>query len=260
MIRTFSLLLSLLISSLLLLACSEEGVKEDIYADWTAKEFYDEATSALESGEFEKAITNLENLEARFPFNPYARQAQLDIAYAYYKFEEPESAIAAADRFIRLNPRDSNVDYAWYLKGLADYNRGTGFLDSFFARDISLHDNKSMQQALGSFLTLVERYPKSRYAIDAYQHMVFLRNKLAEAELHAANYYIKRKAWLAAARRGQYIVETYPTTPASRKALDIMFRSYTELGLKDLAEDVQQVLDNNKSTDDQLARTDDTGT
>ena len=248
-------LFSVLILSLFLLACSEDGVKEDPYADWSAEEFYNEATDALEAGEFEKAITNLENLEARFPFSPYARQAQLDIAYAYYKFDEPESAISAADRFIRLNPRDPNVDYAWYLKGLADYNRGTGFLDSFFTRDISLHDNKSMQQALSNFSTLVERYPQSRYSIDAYQHMTFLRNKLAEAELHAANYYMKRKAWLAAAKRGQYIIEIYPTTPASRKALQIMIKSYTELGLNDLATDAQSVLNNNPIIENKLADT-----
>lgn len=227
------------------MACSDDGVKSDPYADWTALEFYDEATMALESGEFEEAIRNLENLEARFPFSPYARQAQLDVAYAYYKFDEPESAIAAADRFIRINPRDSNVDYAWYLKGLADYNRGTGFIDGFFTRDISQHDSKSMNEALRSFSTLVERYPDSRYAPNSYQHMLFLRNKLAEAELHAARYYIKRSAWLAAAKRGQSVLETYPTTPASRDALGIMIVAYKALGLDDLAADAQSVLDAN---------------
>jgi outer membrane protein assembly factor BamD len=243
-------LLSALFLSLFLIACSDDDVKSDPYADWTALEFYEEATRSLKSGEFEEAIKNLENLEARFPFSPYARQAQLDVAYAYYKFDEPESAIAAADRFIRINPRDANVDYAWYLKGLADYNRGTGFLDGMFTRDISLHDNKSMGEALRSFSTLVERYPNSRYAQDSYQHMLFLRNKLAEAELHAAKYYIKRKAWLASAKRGQYVLETYPTTPASRKALIIMVQAYTELGLKDLAADAQSVLDANTLKDE----------
>lgn len=234
-----------LILTLFLLACSDDEVKTDPFADWTALDFYEEATSSLQAGEFEEAIRNLENLEARFPFSSYARQAQLDVAYAYYKFEEPESAIAAADRFIRINPRDKNVDYAWYLKGLADYNRGTGFLDSFFPRDLSLHDNKSMRDALRSFSILVERYPDSRYAIDAYQHMVYLRNKLAEAEIHAANYYIKRKAWLAAANRGKFVLENYPTTPTSREGLKIMIRAYNALGLSDLAADAQHVLDIN---------------
>ena len=245
-------LFTLFILSFFLLACSDDGIKSDPYADWSAQDFYDEATIALQSGEFESAITNLENLEARFPFSPFARQAQLDVAYAYYKFEEPESAIAAADRFIRLNPRDPNVDYAWYLKGLADFNRGKGFLDNIFPRDISLHDTKSMHDALHSFSTLVERHPDSRYAVDAYKHMVHLRNKLAEAELHAAKYYIKRKAWLAAAKRGQYVVENYQTTPASREALKIMVRAYSELGLNDLAADAQLVLSTNSSDNLQI--------
>lgn len=249
-------LFSLLILSISLIACSEDGVKEDLYADWSALDFYEEATASLKAGEFEAAIKNLENLEARFPFSPYSRQAQLDVAYAYYKFEEPESAIAAADRFIRINPRDPNVDYAWYLKGLADYNRGKGLMDSIFPRDISKHDNKSMHNALQNFSTLVKRFPDSRYAVDAYQHMVFLRNKLAEAELHAADYYIKRKAWLAAAKRGQYVLETYPTTPASRSALEIMVKAYTELKLDDLATDALAVLNANQTETQQVASAD----
>ena len=229
-------------------------VQEDPYAEWSAHDFYEEATLSLKNAEFETAISHLENLEARFPFSPYARQAQLDVAYAYYKFEEPESAIAAADRFIRINPRDPNVAYAWYLKGRADFTRGSGFMDSYFPRDISQHDNKSMRDALHSFSTLVERFPDSRYAADAYQHLLFLRNKLAEAELHAASFYIKREAWLAAAKRGQFILENYPTTPASREALKVMITSYNKLGLNDLANDAQLVLDTNRSAaSEQLA-------
>ena len=147
-------LFSVLILSLFIIACSDE-IKEDPYADWSAFDFYEESSQALRAGEFEEAIKHLENLEARFPFSHYARQAQLDIAYAYYKFEEPDSAIAAADRFIRINPRDPHVAYAWYLKGLADYNRGAGFLDSWFPRNMALHDNKSMHDAINSFSILI---------------------------------------------------------------------------------------------------------
>ena len=248
-------LFNIVILSLFLAACSD-GVKEDPYAGWSAQDFYEEATIALQAGEFETAISHLENLEARFPFSHLARQAQLDVAYAYYKFEEPDSAIAAADRFIRINPRDPHVDYAWYLKGLSDFNRGRGFMDSYFPRDISQHDNKSMRDALNSFSTLVKQYPDSRYAVNAYQHMLHLRNKLAEAELHAAEFYIKRKAWLAAAKRGQYVLENYPTTPASRKALKIMVDGYTQLGLKDLAADAQLVLDTNSDVNTNIATAD----
>lgn len=246
-------LLPLAILSLFLVACSGDGVKEDPYAGWSASDFYKESSLSLKNAEFETAITYLENLEARFPFSPYARQAQLDVAYAYYKFDEPESAISAADRFIRINPRDPNVAYAWYLKGRADFTRGRGFMDDYLPRDISQHDNQSMHDAMRSFSTLVKQYPDSRYAVDAHQHMIHLRNKLAEAELHAAKYYIKRKAWLAAAKRGQYVVENYQTTPASRKALAIMVTAYNELGLKQLAADAQLVLNTNTDSNQQVA-------
>ncbi|MCW9012717.1 MAG: outer membrane protein assembly factor BamD [Gammaproteobacteria bacterium] len=238
---TFILLFSLFIS-----ACSDDATKEDPYSFWSAKDFYDAASHSLSAGEFQEAISNLESLEARFPFSPYARQSQLDVAYAYYKFEEPDSAISAADRFLRLNPRDPNVDYAWYLKGLANFSRGQGFLDSWFPRDLSQHDTKTLNDAIRDFSTLVRRYPDSKYAGDAYQRLLYLRNKLAEHEIHVAEYYIKRKAWLAAAKRAQYTIEHYQKTPAARRALEIMVQAYKELGLTELMAGAQLVLDANR--------------
>jgi outer membrane protein assembly factor BamD len=232
-------------AALLAGGCSDDPTKNDPYADWSAKDFYEQARRSLDAGEFQTAIENLESLEARFPFSAYARQAQLDVAYAYYKFEEPDSAIAAVDRFLRLNPRDPNIDYAWYLKGLANFTRGGGFLDSWFPRDLSLHDTRTMKDAIQDFSTLVRRFPDSKYAGDAYRRLVHLRNKLAEHEIHVAEYYMKRQAWLAAAKRAQYTLEHYQQTPASRRALEILVTAYNELQLPDLMADAQQVLDAN---------------
>lgn len=238
----FLLLFSMLFT---LIGCSDDVTISDPYADWTAKDFYEEARLSLNAGEFQTAINNLESLEARFPFSHYAKQAQLDVAYAYYKFEEPDSAIAAADRFLRLNPRDPHVDYAWYLKGLANFTRGSGFFESWFPRDISQHDNKTMKDAIHDFSTLIRRYPDSKYAGDAYKRLLYLKNKLAEQEIHVAEYYIKRNAWLAAAKRAQYTIEHYQETPSSRRALEIMVKAYKELNLPDLMADAQSVLDAN---------------
>jgi len=239
--------LPLILSAALLAGgCSDDGTKDDPYADWSAKDFYQQARRSLDAGEFQTAIENLESLEARFPFSSYAKQAQLDVAYAYYKFDEPDSAITAADRFLRLNPRDPNVDYAWYLKGLANFTRGNGFLDSWFPRDLSQHDTKTMKDAIQDFSTLVRRYPDSKYSGDAYRRLVYLRNKLADHEIHVAEYYLKRQAWLAAAKRAQYTLENYQQTPASRRALEILVTAYGELQLPQLVADAQQVLDANK--------------
>lgn len=239
---TFMRFIFLLSISILLAACSDDNTIHDPYADWTAKDFYDEAKQSLSAAEFQTAITNLESLEARFPFSPYAQQAQLDVAYAYYKFEEPDSAIAAADRFLRLNPRDPNVDYAWYLKGLSNFARGASFMDSWFPKDFSKHDTKTMRDALNDFSTLVRRYPDSKYSADAFKRLLYLKNKMAEHEIHVAEYYLKRKAWLAAAKRAQYTIEHYQQSPASRRALEILVIAYEKLDLPELLASAKQVV------------------
>jgi len=146
-----------LLITLVLLIQACDNVKDDLTEDWTAKEFYEEASDAMDAGEFQTAIKNLETLEARFPFDRYAKQAQLDIAYAYYKFEEPDSTISAINRFMRLHPRDPNLDYAYYLKGLTNFTRGSGFLDSWVARDPARHDAEVLHSAYNDFATLIRR-------------------------------------------------------------------------------------------------------
>ena len=241
--RITQLLLTLIIICLLP-ACASLDV--DPTADWTAKDFYEEAKASLEAGEFKSAIDNLETLEARFPFDPYAKQAQLDIAYSYYKFDEPESAISAVDRFLRLHPRDPHIDYAYYLKGLINFDRGRGLMDSWFPRDISQHEAATLHQSLHGFSTLVKRFPDSQYAGDAYQHMIFLRNMLAKQEINNALFYIEREAWLAAANRAKNVLERYEESSWSIDALEIMVIAYQNLGLDDLAADTQRILDLNK--------------
>jgi outer membrane protein assembly factor BamD len=232
-----------LILIILLSACS--GHDYDPTKDWTAKRFYDEAHTALNNGEFETAIKNLESLEARFPFDPYAKQAQLDVAYSYYKSDEPDSAISAADRFIRLHPRDSHIDYAFYLKGLVNFNRGRGLLDKWVPRDPAKYDEDVLKTSFNDFATLVRRFPQSQYAGDAHQRMIFLRNTLAKKEIDIAEYYMLRKTWMAAANRAKNVIEQYQESVWTPRALEIMEQAYRKLGLNDLADDAHRVLELN---------------
>ncbi len=234
--RTLLLLLPMALTS----ACST--TKADPTAEWTAKEFYKDAKISLESGEFESAIKSLESLEARFPFDPYAKQAQLDVAYAYYKFDEPESAISAVNRFMRLHPRDPHIDYGYYLRGLVHFNRGLGFLEDWFPRDHARHDASVMQQAYNNFAALVRLYPDSHYAGDAHQRMLFLRNKMAQKEIEIAEFYIERNTWIAAINRAKVVIEHYQDSSWSHRALEIMAEGYKKLGINDLAKDTQRVL------------------
>lgn len=237
------LFVSTLLAALMLTGCS--GLDKDPTADWSAKDFYDEARRDLDDGEFQSAIKNLETLEARFPFDKYAKQAQLDVAYSYFKFDEPDAAISAADRFVRLHPRDPNIDYVYYLKGLINFKRGSGLLDSWFPRDMAKHETDTLNNAFNDFATLVRRYPDSRYAGDAYQRMIYLQNELAQHEIDVAEYYLSRKAWLGAANRAKTVIERYENSVWRNRALEIMHTAYTEMGLDELAADTRRIIELN---------------
>lgn len=239
--------LFLLFISATLLACA--GADKDETAGFSAKELYDEAQSSIDAAEFQSAVKHLESLEARYPFDPYAKQAQLEIAYAYYKFEELDQATSAVERFARLHPRDPHMDYVYYLKGLINFNRGQGLLDAWFPRDPSKHDPAVLEQAFNDFSTLVRRYPNSQYAGDAHMRMIYLRNQLAKKEILVAEFYIERKSWLSSAKRAKAVIVRFPNTIWTKRALDIMLLSYQKLELTDLAADTQRIIDYNDFSD-----------
>jgi outer membrane protein assembly factor BamD len=214
----------------------------DETAGWSAQKLYAEAKDNLNSGNYERAVKLFETLEARYPFGRYAQQAQLEVAYAYYKDNEPISAIAACDRFIKLHPNHPNVDYAYYLKGLANFNDDLGLLGKLVDQDMSERDPRAARDAFLAFKELVTRFPESKYAADSAARMKYLVNALASNEVHVAKYYLKRRAWVAAANRAKEVLKTYPEAPALEEALAIMVVAYDELGLVDLRNDAQRVL------------------
>lgn len=228
---------------------------EDEFANMSAQELYDKAKSSLDAGDYETAISTFEQLEARYPFGKFAQQAQLEIAYAYYKFDEPDSCIATADRFIRNNPGNPHLDYAYYLKGLANYTRGAQIVDRIASRDPSDRDTRALRDSFNDFTQLVKKFPDSRYTPDATQRLVFLHNMLAKYEINAAEYYMKRGAYVAAANRAKYVIENYGRTPAALDALRVLVRAYTKMGMEDLAGDAQRVLDLNRRVQDLPATT-----
>jgi outer membrane protein assembly factor BamD len=239
--------LLLILLSALLWACA--GADKDETAGFSPKELYEEAQASIDAAEFQTAVKHLESLEARYPFDPYAKQAQLDIAYAYYKFDELDSATSAVERFARLHPRDPHMDYVYYLKGLINFNRGQGLLDAWFPREPSRHDPAVLEQAFNDFATLVRRFPNSQYAGDANQRMIYLRNQLAKKEILIAEFYIERKSWLSAAKRAKAVIERFPNTIWTKDALDIMLLSYQKLDLEDLAADTKRIIDYNDFSD-----------
>jgi len=225
--------------------CSSSKDKPDQTKNWSADRLYTEAKTLLDAGSWEKAAKMFETLESRYPYGKYAQQAQLDIAYAYYKQDESVSAVAAADRFIKLHPNHPNVDYAYYLKGLANFKDDLGLFGQFSGQDLSERDQKAAREAFDTFKELVTRYPDSLYAPDSAKRMDFLVNSLASNEVHIAGYYYRRGAYVAAVNRAQNAVNNYPRAPAVEEALALMVASYEKLGLTDLRNDTARVLKTN---------------
>ncbi len=243
--------LALLLAALHLGACATTGdghrhddagaVPEKTLTEQDARRMLEEARAAMKAGDYETAIGQLEALEARFPFGVYAQQALLEIAYAYYRYDEPESAIATLDRFIHLYPRHPRIDYARYLQGVVLFQRIHSSVDRWLNLDPATRDPESARRAFRYFAEVVRQHPDSPYAPDALQRMIYLRNLLARHELQVADFYLRRGAYVAAAARGRYLLEYLPRTPAQYQVLPIMEAAYEALGLTDLAADIARV-------------------
>ncbi len=217
-----------------LAACSGKKVVDENLSE---RELYEQAQIDLDKNNYSAAIRKLRALESRYPFGRYAEQSQLELMYAHYKNRDYESVNATADRFVRLHPQHENADYAYYMKGLSAFEQDRGIIARFLPLDMTQRDPGATRDSYNEFARLIQRYPHSQYAPDAKQRMIYARNLLADYEVHAARYYIKRKAYIAALNRGRYIVENFQGTPAVPDGLAIMVHSYRILGLDDLADD-----------------------
>ena len=226
-----------------LAACASNEEPYDAVQD--LQDAYDKALVSIQNGNYRRGIEILEILQARFPFSDFARQIQLDLMYAYYKSGNVELAIETADTFMRENPIHPRVDYALYIKGLAYFDEGSGYLERLFRKSTANRPPKEVDQAYQAFRRLVERYPASAYAPDAEQRMVFLKNRLARYENTVAEYYFRRGAYVAAANRAKNSLETYNGADSNAESLRILISSYEILGMNDLAADARRVLELN---------------
>lgn len=229
----------------LLSGCGLLPDKIDETAKWSANRLYTEGHDAMTEGAYDKAIKLFEKLEARYPYGRYSQQAQIETAYAQFKMNEPTSAIASCDRFIRLHPNHPNVDYAYYLKGLVNFNEDQGLLGKISAQDMTERDPKALKESFSAFKELVTKFPESRYALDSTQRMNYLVNAMASHEVHVARYYLNRGAYVASVNRAQEALKTYPDAPANEEALFILVKAYDAMDMKDLRDDADRVLHKN---------------
>ena len=230
------------LSTALLAGCASEKSKDDTLA---AGQLYQQIQANIAAGNYKTATERLHTLQSRFPFDTFGTQAELDLIYTSYLNQDYDGAEDAADRFIREHPRHADVDYAYYMKGVAYFDPAVSLLQGWLKRDNFQRDPTNAQKSFEAFRTLLQRYPESRYAPDARQRMIFLRERLADFDWIVADWYMRRGAWISAIQRADNIVQHYPQTPRVEDALQIMITAYTQLGMTELADDSRKVLEKN---------------
>jgi outer membrane protein assembly factor BamD len=245
---------TLVLCSVIILSACSSSDKDDIakVPDSSPLAIYNTAKESLTNGNYSRAGELLATLDSRYPFGPLSHQVQLDLIYAYYKSGKEDQAVATIDRFVRLNPNHSDVDYALYMRGLVNQQLEDNTFQSMFGIERSDRDPTKTREAFADFKRLIEEYPESKYVSDARQRMVYLKNRLAKYELMIASYYLKRDAYIAAANRGKYVVEFYPDSSEVQNALELMVFCYEELGMQTLKDNTLKVLKQNFPSSDAL--------
>ena len=227
-----------------IIGCSSNPKKEVVDKGPQSSEqvYIQNVEKALERGQYTDAIKYLEAIDTYYPTGEYAQQAQLELIYAKFQQNDYEETVALADRFIKMNPQHPNADYAYYVRGVANMEQNYDGLMRFTSLKQSHRDVSYLKVAYQNFVDLIRRYPSSTYAVDAAQRMKFISNELAESEMNAMRFNVKRKAWIAAIERAQWVVEHYPNTPQIPEALATISYCYAQLGDQSLAKQYVDVL------------------
>ncbi|ENV05369.1 hypothetical protein F967_02121 [Acinetobacter sp. CIP 102637] len=225
--------------------CSSNPSKKDVVdkgPQSSEQVYFEKAQKSLERNQYTDAVKSLEALDTYYPTGQYTQQAQLELLYAKFKQKDYEGTIALAERFIRLNPQHPNVDYAYYVRGVANMEMNYDSLIRYTSLQQSHRDVSYIKVAYQNFVDLIRRFPSSQYSVDAAQRMKYIGQELAESEMNAARFNIQRKAWLAAAERAQWVVEHYPQTPQTPEALATLAYSYQKLGDKATSQQYVDIL------------------
>ncbi len=236
----------IIIMMLFLVSCAIFGppTELDDTKGLSAERIYEKASERMTSKDYKKAVEYLKKLESRYPNSKFGAQAKLDMAYAYYKQEDAAQCVSTVERFIKIYPNHPNLDYAYYLKGVA-YFKQRSIIDKVTFQDISDRDTKVLRQSFLAFKDLLTLFPNTAYGADATERMIYIKNKLADYELHVARHYMRVKAYVAALNRAKFVIENYSDSNFIEEALVIIISAYDNLGIDDLKEKNLRILKQN---------------
>ncbi len=221
---------------------SSEDQEAKAVANDGVQALYADARESMAIGNYAQAAQTLGMIDSKYPFGAHSHQVQLDLIFAYYKVGKPDQALATIDRFVRLNPNHADVDYAYFMRGVTNMELDNNLFQEILGVDRSDRDPSKSREAFEDFRRLIQKYPNSKYAIDASERMLHIKNRLASYEIAVARYYMRRQAYVAAANRGRYVIENFPDTTQVQPALEIMVSSYNQLNLTELKQNTMRTL------------------
>ena len=216
--------------------------KDEVEIERPEELYYDQAQRRIKVNNYFGAIESLQRIETQYPFGRYAEQAQIELVYCYFMNGEFEASHSASERFIRLHPRHPNIDYAYFIKGLSSYTRDAGLLARVANTDLSERDVSGAKLSFSELTEFLTRFPESQYAAYAKQRLIYIRNLVASNELHAAEYYLERKAYVASIKRASYVLENIPNSDQNHRALQVLRVAYENLGYDELLEDTKKLI------------------
>ncbi len=245
-VKSLCLLVTISISTVNLVSCSSKKI--DAYAGLSAEQIYTQGRNNTQKGKFSDAIKDFEALESNYPYGNYSDKAKISLIHVYYKKKEYPQAKATAGRFIRMYPNHRYSDYAYYMQGLSSYDQYYSSAYKFFKIDRSKREPTFAIESFDDFKSLLLKFPHSKYAQDARQRMLHLRNQIANHELYIAKYYLAKEAYLAAANRSKVIISDFDQTLAVEEALKIMAQAYKSLNMSELERNTVNLLNANFSS------------
>ena len=220
----------------ILISCSKEENKESIIKekslDLQVLEAYQEGVKNLETGDVLYAAKKFNEAETLFPQSEWAPKSALMAAYAYYTQDYYSDTIAELERFIRVYPLSKNLDYVYYLLGIAYYEQ---IVDE-------KKDLQSIIKAKEYFKIVSKNYPNTNYSLDAEYKIDLVNDTLASKEMYIGRYYFDKKKWIPAINRFRTVIDDYETTIYAQEALHRLVEVHYILGLKDEAKKYAKLL------------------
>jgi len=209
---------------------------------WQAE--YTQAIQAVKAGHFEAAIASLESLKDSAADENMRYQAETAIAYAFYKKGDYPAALQLTEDIIRRYPPAPRQAYVYFLRGLITLKQGEEEQRKLLAASsASRAYPMNLRKAYGHFTDLIRHFPRSIYTKEAYQQLDYIRELLAEYEVHQIQGLMMQKRYRQAIDRARYVNENFDTTRANLQAQRLMAKAYEALGQSGKAERIRRRLE-----------------